>query len=197
MESFTPWRGWAWCEPKQTDEVKKMIRIRRAVPDDAQALSALYAYYVEHTAISFEYQPPTAEEFRRRIAKTLERYPYLVLEENGRIQGYAYAGAFGVREAYQYSCEVSIYLERSARGRGYGRRLYGALEEQLKKQGIRNLYACIADPVEEDEYLNRNSEKFHAHLGYEKVGTFHRCGFKFQRWYNMIWMEKLLSEENE
>jgi phosphinothricin acetyltransferase len=172
-----------------------MIQIRRAVPNDAQTLAALYGYYVEHTAISFEYRAPTPEEFRRRIVKTLERYPYLVLEEDGRIQGYAYAGPFGVREAYQYACEVSIYLERSARGRGYGRRLYEALEEQLIKQGIRNLYACIADPIEEDEYLNRNSEEFHTHLGFEKVGTFHRCGYKFQRWYNMIWMEKLLFEE--
>ena len=170
------------------------LMIRSAVPEDAERLLEIYAYYVSHTAISFEYEPPSAAEFRRRIENTLRQYPYLVLEEEGAIQGYVYAGVFKGRAAYARSCEVSIYVDRHAKGHGYGRKLYEALEEKLKAQGILNLYACIADPIAEDEYLTRNSELFHQHLGYRKVGDFHRCAFKFNRWYNMIWMEKMIGE---
>jgi len=169
------------------------VMVRSASPADAERLLEIYAYYVEHTAISFEWETPSEEEFRRRIEKTLQAYPYLVLEEDGRARGYAYAGPFKERAAYRYSCEVSIYLARDARGRGNGRRLYQALEKELAVRGIRNLYACIADPIEEDEYLTRDSERFHRHMGYETVGRFHGCGRKFGRWYNMIWMEKRIS----
>jgi phosphinothricin acetyltransferase len=72
--------------------------------------------------------------------------------------------------------------------------LYEALEEKLKEIGILNLYACIGYPVEEDEYLTKNSAEFHAHLGYTKVGEFHKCGYKYGRWYDMIWMEKIVGE---
>lgn len=72
--------------------------------------------------------------------------------------------------------------------------LYEALEKELKDRGILNLYACIGDPLTEDEYLTKNSERFHRHMGYRKVGEFHKCGYKFNRWYNMIWMEKMIGE---
>ena len=166
--------------------------IRSAAPEDAAALASIYAYYVEYTAVSFEYDAPTAEEFRGRIEKTLRHYPYLVLEEDGVIRGYAYAGPFHERIAYRFCCELTVYIDRDARGRGFGRMLYEALEEKLKEAGIRNLYACIADPDEEDEYLTRASEQFHRRTGYIKVGEFHRCGCKFNRRYNMIWMEKMI-----
>ncbi|MBQ6232992.1 MAG: N-acetyltransferase [Clostridia bacterium] len=168
--------------------------IRPAAPEDAESLLGIYAYYVEHTAISFEYEVPSPEEFRSRIVHTLEQYPYLVLEEDGVIRGYAYAGPFKGRAAYRFSCEMSIYLDPAAKGRGYGRLLYEALEAELGKRGILNLYACIGDPIVEDETLTRNSEQFHRHMGYTKVGEFHRCGYKFGRWYNMIWMEKMIGE---
>ena len=155
--------------------------IRNAVKEDAEKILAIYSYYVKNTAISFEHDVPSLDEFQGRIVRTLERYPYLVLEEKGVILGY----------------EVSIYVERHAKGRGYGRMLYEALETALKKAGILNLYACIADPVTEDEYLTRNSEHFHSHLGYTKVGRFHNCGYKFNRWYNMIWMEKIIGEHQK
>ena len=170
--------------------------IRSATKDDAERLLEIYAYYVKNTVISFEYDVPSLEEFRNRIVHTLEKYPYLVVEEDGVVQGYTYAGAFKVRAAYGRCCEVSIYLDRSARGRGYGRMLYEALEQRLKEMGILNLYACIADPIVEDEYLTHNSEQFHQHLGYTKVGECHKCGYKFSRWYNMIWMEKIIGEHN-
>ena len=170
------------------------MTIRTVETSDAERLLNIYSYYVKHTAITFDYDIPSAEEFRERIGNTLKRYPYLVLEDNGAIYGYAYAGPFKERAAYDRSCEVTIYLEHEAKGRGYGRKLYEALEEELKKTGFLNLYACIGDPIEEDEYLTRNSEHFHRHRGYVKVGTFHKCGYKFGRWYNMIWMEKFIGE---
>ena len=168
--------------------------IRKATIEDAERLLEIYAYYVKNTAITFEYDVPSLDEFRNRIDSTLKRYPYLVLEENDIIQGYAYAGAFVGRAAYDRSCEMTIYLNCNSKGRGYGRALYEALEQALKDMGILNLYACIGDPIVEDEYLTRNSEQFHKHLGFTKVGTFHKCGYKFERWYNMIWMEKIIGE---
>ena len=96
---------------------------------------------------------PSLEEFRGRITHIKERYPYLVIERDGVIEGYAYAGVFKDRAAYDRSCEMTIYLDREAVGEGLGRKLYEALEEALKAQGILNLYACIGYPDEADEYL--------------------------------------------
>ncbi|MBR3105444.1 MAG: GNAT family N-acetyltransferase [Lachnospiraceae bacterium] len=168
--------------------------IRSATTEDAARLLEIYAYYVENTAISFECEVPSLEEFKNRIAATLEKYPYLVLEEDGMIRGYAYAGIFKGRAAYDHCCEVTIYLDRDSKRHGFARALYEELEKALRKIGIINLYACIADPVSEDEYLTKNSEQFHQHMGYAKVGEFHKCGYKFGRWYNMIWMEKMIGE---
>ena len=170
--------------------------IRKATVEDAERLLEIYAYYVKNSAITFEYDVPSLEEFRNRISRTLKKYPYLVLEADGILQGYAYAGAFVGRAAYDNSCEVTIYLDHNAKGRGYGRSLYEALEQDLKEMGVLNLYACIGDPIVEDEYLTKNSEQFHQHLGFSKVGTFHKCGYKFGRWYNMIWMEKIIGNHN-
>lgn len=172
------------------------VNVRQAVPDDAERLLEIYAWYIENTAVTFDYDVPSAGEFRSRIIGTIKEFPYLVLEDCGRVQGYAYAGPFVGRAAYSHSCELSIYLDHDAHGRGYGRILYEALEGKLKEAGILNLYACIGDPVIEDEYLTRNSEQFHRHLGFTKVGTFHKCGYKFGRWYNMIWMEKIIGHHS-
>ena len=78
-----------------------------------------------------------------------------------------------------------------------GRKIYEELEDRLKEMGILNLYACIGYPEVEDEYLSKNSAEFHAHLGFSKVGEFHQCGYKFNRWYHMIWMEKMIGEHHE
>ena len=168
------------------------IVIRSVSLNDAEALLNIYAYYVKNTAITFEYDVPTLEEFKQRITNTLKKYPYLVVVKEGTILGYAYAGVFKNRAAYDWSAEVTIYLKYDAVKCGLGRMLYEALETEMKKRGFLNLYACIGYPIEEDEYLTRNSAEFHAHLGYQTVGEFHKCGYKFGRWYNMIWMEKLI-----
>ena len=114
--------------------------------------------------------------------------------ENNRIVGYAYSNVFKGREAYKYSNEVTIYLDKDSKGKGYGKLLYAELEKRLKEKGIKNLYACIASPIKEDIYLNNNSEEFHNHIGYKRIGLFTKCGYKFNTWYNMIWMEKIIGK---
>ncbi len=172
------------------------LTIRSAALSDAPRLLEIYGWYVEHTAISFEYETPSLEEFTRRIAHTLERYPYLVAERGGRVLGYAYAGAFVGRRAYDWAAELTVYLDPDCRGVGLGRRLYGTLEEQLRKMGILNLYACIGWCDEEDEYLTHASPAFHRALGFTLAGKFQKCGYKFGRWYDMIWMEKLIGSHS-
>lgn len=168
------------------------MTIRSATPADARGMLDIYAPYVRDTAISFEYDAPTLDEFQRRIERTTARYPWLLAEEEARALGYAYAGPLKGRAAYDWSCETTIYLDPAARGRGLGRRLYEALEAALRALGVTNMYACIAWPEVEDEYLTGNSVRFHAHMGFEECAHFHRCGCKFGRWYDMIWMEKFI-----
>lgn len=171
------------------------ISIRLATPEDAAALRAIYEYYVLNTAITYEYEVPSASEFGRRISHTLEKHPYFVAEEDGEILGYVYAEAFGSRAAFDWAVETAIYLNRNARRRGIGRMLYAALEEALESMGVRNLYARVAIPSDEpDPYLNRDSEKFHEKLGYRTVGELNKCGSKFGRWYNLAYMEKTLGD---
>ena len=114
-------------------------------------------------------------------------------ERGDEIVGYAYAGPFGSRAAYDWAVEMSIYLREDQRHRGTGKRLYAALEAVLRAQNIQNLYACIGCPDgADDAHLTRNSAQFHAHLGYRLVGEFPRCGYKFGTWYSMVWMEKCI-----
>lgn len=168
-------------------------RIRIATLEDAAQLLAIYKPYVEQTAITFEYEVPSVDEFRERIRKTVKRYPYLVLEEeNGEIVGYCYASCFKDRAAYDWSVETSIYLKQECRGQGYGRLLYDKLEEYLRQQHVLNVNACIAYTEKEDVHLNRGSVHFHEKRGYTLVGRFHNSGYKFGTWYDMIWMEKMI-----
>lgn len=195
--------------------------VRSAKIEDAQCILNIYSYYVKNTAITFEYDVPALLEFQRRMKETMKKYPYLVIERDGIIQGYAYAGVFKGRAAYDWSCELTIYIDCKARKCGLGRKLYDALEAELRDMGILNLYACIAYPIVEKEalhpkeasypkeaphpkeaklpweYLTKNSAEFHAHMGFTKVGEFHQCGYKFGHWYDMIWMEKIIGKHQE
>lgn len=173
------------------------ICIRPASLEDAAAILAVYTPYVEQTAITFEWDPPSLVEFRGRMERILETHPFLAAEREGELLGYAYTGPFVGRSAYSWSAETTIYLRMDCRKLGVGGRLYRALEEVSRARGIRNLYACIGDPEEEDEYLTRNSQRFHEHMGYGLVGRFDRCGYKFGRWYHMIWMEKLIGDHED
>lgn len=173
------------------------IAIRMATPADAESLLAIYAPYVEQTAITFEYVVPSLDEFRSRISSTLQKYPYLVAIVDGRIVGYAYAGVFKARAAYNHCVETSIYVEMDNRGHGIGKALYAELENRLKSQGIINVNACITWIDTPNQYVTHQSPDFHAHLGYERCAHFHKCGYKFGLWFDMIWMEKMIGEHKK
>lgn len=167
------------------------IEIRSACVDDAKDILNIYSYYVESTAISFEYDVPSLQEFSDRIKNTLTKYPYVVAIQNGKIVGYAYAGVFKARAAYDHCVEVTVYVDKNLKKGGIGKALYDALFSDLVSRGIKNIYACIAVCDVEDEYLTNNSYEFHEHIGFKEAGRFHSCGIKFGNVYDMVWMEKL------
>lgn len=164
--------------------------VREARTEDAERLVEIYSWYVLNTAVSFEYAVPSVSEFRERIRKTKEKYPYLVCLKQDRIIGYAYAGAYSPREAYNWTAALSVYLDRDCRRQGAGSLLYKALEERLHRQGIVNLLAGVAYCEEEDEYLSHDSYVFHRKMGYEQVARMKTIGKKFNRWYDLLWLQK-------
>ena len=174
----------------------KNIQIRVASLGDAPRLIEIYKPYILHTVITYEYEVPSVDEFENRIQNTLKTHPYLVAIIDGLIVGYAYAVPYIGRKACDWSVETSIYIDTEYRGYGVGRALYEALEDALRAMNVLNLNAAIATPYEEDEYLNLNSVKFHQHMGYEVVGEFRNCGYKFGKWYKLLWMEKMLGEHS-
>ena len=166
--------------------------IRDAVPEDAQRLVEIYSYYVEDTAVSFEYDVPTVEDFTGRINTISAGYPYLVCEKDGYVVGYVYASTYSGRAAYAWTVTTSIYIDREYRRQGIGTLLYRELENKLREQGIVNLLAGIAYCEEEDEYLTHDSCEFHSKEGYEEVARMITVGKKFDRWYDLVWMQKKL-----
>lgn len=160
--------------------------IRFATPSDIPAILAIYSPYVRHTAISFEYSVPTLEEFTERFSGITAQFPWLVWEEDGQIQGYAYASLPFGRAAYRWCAASSIYLAPEAQGKGIGRKLYSALEAILADQGYRKIYAIITSD-------NPGSLRFHEKVGYRFIGEFSDCGVKFQKLYSVVWMEKDLN----
>lgn len=170
------------------------MQIEKVTIEDAKELLDIYAPYVEKTAITFEVKVPSTEEFIERIKRISDKYPYLKAVDQGQIVGYAYAGAFKERAAYDWAVESTVYVKESFRHKGVGRELYDALEKALRQMGILNMNACIASPASNSEYLNNDSQYFHEKMGFELVGRFHNCGSKFGKWFDMIWMEKHIGE---
>lgn len=170
------------------------MNIRPATPKDVPALLAVYAPYVTDTAITFEYDVPTEADFLQRLLTFSEKFPYLVAEDDGQVVGYAYAHAFHTRIGYRYTVESTVYVERGHRRGGVGRALYAALESGLKALGYKNMNACITYVDVEDEYLTHDSVKFHERMGFSHAAHFHKCGCKFGRWYDVIWMEKFIGK---
>ena len=173
------------------------ISIRFAKLEDAKELLKIYAYYVTDTAISFETEVPSEEEFKLRIEEVLKSYPFIVACKDDEILGYAYLHSFVGRKAYELSAETTIYLNPDKKKMGIGKKLYSVLEDIAKAQNITNLYSCIGYVDKEDEYLNNNSVQFHEHIGFRMVGKFENCGHKFGRWYHMVWMEKIIGEHGD
>ena len=166
--------------------------IRDVQIGDAERLAEIYSYYVRDTAVSFEYDAPSAEEFEHRIKKISERYPYLVCEVGGNVVGYAYAGQYSTRKAYDWTATSSIYVDKDYRRQGIGTLLYKALEDRLRKQGIVNVLAGAAFCETEDEYLTHDSKEFHIRQGYSLVAHMKEVGRKFDRWYDLLWLQKKL-----
>ena len=173
------------------------IMIQRVTEDDAQELLSIYSPYVRDTAISFEYEVPSVSEFKERIISISSAFPYIKAVENGSIVGYAYATTFKNRQAYDWSVEVTVYVRADKRGMGIGKKLYEMLEHYLKNMGILNMNACIAVTSKPDSHLTNASRYFHEKMGFKLVGTFHKSGYKFDTWYDMIWMEKLIGEHTK
>ena len=168
------------------------MTIEKATIDDAEELLAIYAPYVRDTAVSFEYVVPSVEEFVDRILQISAKYPYIKAVEDGKIIGYAYANTFKGRKAYDWSVETTVYVRRDVKRNGIGRRLYECLEQSLRKMGVLNMNACIASAKVDDAFLTNDSMYFHSRMGFTEVGRFHNSGYKFGRWYDMIWMEKMI-----
>lgn len=159
--------------------------IRDATPDDAAVCAAIYAHYVEHTTTTFEEVPPTADEMAARIAAAQERHAWLVAERDGVVVGYAYGGPFKARAAYRWSCEVSVYLDVTARRGGLGRTLYAVLLAGLESRGLRMACGGVTLP-------NDASVALHEALGFEPVGTYRRIGWKHGGWRDVAWFQKPL-----
>ncbi len=166
--------------------------IRDARVEDAAQLVEIYSYYITDTAVSFEYDVPSVEEFAERIRKISAKYPYLVCELDGRIVGYVYAGRYSPREAYNWTVTTSIYLAKDHRRQGAGTLLYTELEKRLRDMGIVNLLAGVAYSDKEDEYLSHDSYAFHLKSGYTEVANMKAVGKKFDRWYDLLWFQKRL-----
>jgi L-amino acid N-acyltransferase YncA len=161
--------------------------VREATAADAAACAAIYAPYVTDTAVSFETEPPGPDEMAARIAAAHE---WLVLEDGGRVVGYAYAGRFAPRAAYRWACEVSVYLERGRHRTGGGRALYAALLPRLAARGFRVAVAGMTLP-------NDASVGLHRAMGFQPVGTYRRIGYKHGAWHDVAWTQRVLADDDE
>lgn len=166
-----------------------MKKIRLATTKDAQRLLEIYTPYIENTIISFEQIPPTIEEFAQRIASTIDMFPYLVYEEDGVILGYAYAGKHAVRHSFLYSVNVSVYVDEKHHSKGIGGVLYTKLFEILTQQGYYTAFSAISAE-------NERSIGIHKTFGFEQVGYFEKAGYKFNRWLDLVWLQKELNDYN-
>jgi L-amino acid N-acyltransferase YncA len=164
-----------------------MGRVRMAKPVDGGAIAAIYRPYVEDTSISFEDIPPTGMEMANRIVTTLTTCPFLVIEEDGRVLGYAYAGPHRARPAYRWSVDVTVYAAPQVHRRGLGRALYSELLDRLTRQGFHAAFAGIALP-------NDKSVGLHEALGFKHLGTYQEVGFKFGRWHDVGWWRRSLND---
>lgn len=158
------------------------MKLRFAVQEDIPSLLDIYRHYIP-TNITFEYVLPSQEEFSRRVSSFSAVYPYLVAEEQGKILGYAYAHRIAERAAFSWGAELSVYLSPDAAGHGLGKRMYQALIELLRLQGVRTVYGLVSSP-------NPASEALHRSLGFELMGVQHKAGYKNGQWIDLLWFEK-------
>lgn len=162
------------------------MRIRSAAPDDAEAIAAIYTPIVLETAVSFEWVPPTVDDFKARIAKTLTKYPWLVsVDEDNTVAGYVHAGGHRDPPSYQWSVNTSVFIRHDCRGQGVGKALYAELFRQLVAIGYYRAFAGIALP-------NAGSVALHESVGYRPLGVYEKVGFKFGAWRDVGWWQREL-----
>lgn len=154
--------------------------LRLAQPTDTDAILEIYAPYIRNTSLTFELETPSPADFARRIDNYLQYAPWLVIESEGRVAGYAYASRYRERAGYQWSVECSIYMHDEFMGKGLAEPLYRALFDLLTLQGFRNVYAVINLP-------NERSVRFHENLGFRYQFTFEKVGYKLGKWKNVGW----------
>ena len=161
-----------------------MTIIRPSIDADIPQITAIYAHHVLHGTGTFEITPPVEEDMATRRADVLGKaLPYLVMEQNGKVAGFAYCNWFKPRPAYRFSAEDSIYMAPESAGKGLGRLLLRELMAQAERAGIRKLIAVIGDSD------NQGSIGLHTALGFAPVGVVHACGWKFERWLDIVMME--------
>ena len=162
--------------------------VRPATPADAPALAALYGHHVLHGAGTFEETPPSADDMAARLNTVLGRgFPWIVVEDEGRIVAYAYAAPYRERSAYRFTAEDSVYVAPDALGRGYGRAALGAVIAACEAMGLRQLVAVIGDTH------NAGSIALHRALGFQMCGTLPSVGFKAGRWLDVVLMQRPLN----
>lgn len=168
------------------------ITLRMATPDDAAAVCALYNWYVRHGVQTFQYTPSTVEDYRANIEEVLQHAPFLLAESaDGRLRGFACAHLWHTREAYAWDVETTVYCAPDCIGQGVGGRLYRALLALLKKQGYYTAFALVTGS-------NRQSNDFHRALGFQKMATERRTGYKFGQWLDLdYWRLPLQDGEGE
>jgi L-amino acid N-acyltransferase YncA len=159
--------------------------IRPCTTADASAIAEIYNYYIDNTVISFEEEVVSEAEIAHRIASYTQTFPWLVCEVEGQVLGYAYATKWRERSAYRYSVEVSVYVQQTSKGQGYGKALYAALFKRLAEQGCHVLVGGIALP-------NAASVGLHEYFGFQKVAHFHDIGRKFNQWVDVGYWQKIL-----
>lgn len=159
------------------------IQIRQAIESDASQILEIYGPIVEHTAISFEIDTPSARDISGRIKAVLETHDWLVAVDTNEVVGYAYGSQYRPRKAYRFAAETTVYVKESRRGSGLGKTLYDALLLSLKSRGFRRAYAGIALP-------NDASKAIHRACGFTEIGVFPEAGFKFDRWHDVSWWQR-------
>lgn len=159
------------------------VHFRRATEEDVVSILAIYAPYVTDSAITFEYDVPSEEEFRQRIRTISAEYPYFVCESDGLILGYAYAHRHMERAAYQWNAEISIYIRQGFTGKGLGKTMCQALIDLLRLQGIRNVFSCVTIPNERSAHLHHSME-------FSTEGIFQNAGYKCGKWQTIAWFRK-------
>jgi phosphinothricin acetyltransferase len=174
--------------PKKLDtHILHIEQYSNNIQDVAKEILEIYAPFITNTTVTFEYKIPSLQDFTNRIISIANEYPYLVYEKDGKILGYAYASKYHIREAYKFSVDLSLYVHPSAQGQGIGTALYDFLCTKLQEQGFRTAYSLITSP-------NLPSENFHKKYGFTTLTTFKNCGYKFDKWIDVKFMQLQLNE---